>query len=94
MAPGTCLICQTLEPQRHAKVGSGRASLPGRRRRRSLGATVVAVGIAALLAVLLVSWVVALAWTVIRLVELVAVAVAAAWVAWHLGVRHGRRHPR
>jgi Flp pilus assembly protein TadB len=93
MPPGTCLICQTLEPQRHAELGSP-PSVPGRRRRRSLGATVVAAGIAVVLAVLLVSWVVALAWTVIRLVELVAVAAVAAWVAWHLGVRHGRRHPR
>ena len=64
------------------------------RRSSPLGATLVVLAVVAVLGLLLVSWFAALAWAVIRVVELVAVAVIAGWVAWRLGVRHGRRHPR
>jgi len=54
---------------------------------------VVVLGALGVVIVLVASWLVALAWTVFRVVQLVAVAVGAGWVGWRLGVRHGRRHP-
>ncbi len=70
-------------------------SAPGAvgRRSASRGGTVVVLGALGVVIVLVASWLVALAWTVFRVVQLVAVAVGAGWVGWRLGVRHGRRHP-
>ena len=95
MAVSTCLICQTLEPDRR---GSGRApqrqpAATGRRAVSGRG-TVMGLAVVGVIVVLIASWVIALAWTVLRVVQLVAVALGAGWVGWRLGVRHGRRHPR
>jgi hypothetical protein len=50
------------------------------------------IGVIAVLVAL--SWVVAVVWAVLRIVELVAVAFVFGWVGWKLGVRHGRRTSR
>lgn len=91
MTVSTCLICQTLEPEpRGTRRGEARAL----GRSRSGGGALVRLAVVGVVLVLIGSWLVALAWTVLRLLQLVAVAVGAGWVGWRLGVRHGRRHPR
>ncbi len=91
-APSTCLICQALDVSELSDSRRPRAT-PARSAGRSLGWTVATFGIVALVVLFVVSWAAALLWTVVRIVELVAVAVIAGWVCWRLGVRHGRRHP-
>ena len=36
---------------------------------------------------------VALAWAVVRVLEVVVVAAVAGWIGWKLGVAYGRRSP-
>jgi lysylphosphatidylglycerol synthetase-like protein (DUF2156 family) len=98
MTSATCLICETLTPSRAARGRAARARSeaarePARRRSVGVGPTVVVLAVVAIAGLLVVSWVAAFAWALIRLVELVAVATVAGWVGWRLGVRHGRRHP-
>ena len=93
MTTATCLICETLAPSREARGRPDRTQPPEGRRSVTLG-TLAVLAIVAIAGLLLVSWVAAFAWAVIRLVEVMAVAVLAGWVGWRLGVRHGRRHPR
>ncbi len=88
----TCAICQALDATDLSDDRRRRAT-PERSGGGSLGWTVAKLGIVALVVLFVVSWAAALLWTVVRIVELVAVAVIAGWVCWRLGVRHGRRHP-
>lgn len=67
---------------------------PVRRRSVGFGPVLAVLAVVAVGGLLVFTWVAALAWAVIRLVELVAVAFVSGWVCWRLGVRHGRRHPR
>jgi hypothetical protein len=96
-APDACLICRTLSigtPARGA--GSVEVLTDGRRpARRSLGLGTRALGGLALVAgaLLVVWWLTAVIWAVLRVVELVAAAAVAGYLGWKLGVRHGRRHP-
>lgn len=89
-----CLICRTLAPTapRPARLDQNRAAAS--RRSFGVGSTLAVLAVVAVAGVLVVAWVAAFAWALIRLVELVAVALIAGWVGWRLGVRHGRRHPR
>ena len=93
LASGSCLICKTLALSPERPPVEVLTSRPARRRGalgpRLLGLAVLAIGV-----VLLVGWIAALIWAALRVVEIVAVAVVSGWVFWHLGVRHGRRHPR
>ena len=90
----TCLICETLRPSRSGSAGPDDDRRPARRRRSlAVGPTLAVLVVVAVAGVLVASWVAAFAWAVIRVVELVAVALVAGWVGWRLGVRHGRRHP-
>jgi lysylphosphatidylglycerol synthetase-like protein (DUF2156 family) len=93
LTTGTCLICQTLTPSPSARALPEDDRRPPRRRSFGVGATLAVLAVVAVAGLLVVSWVAAFAWAVIRLVELVAVALVAGWVGWRLGVRHGRRHP-
>jgi Flp pilus assembly protein TadB len=91
MTASTCLICRTLEPDGRRSRKPEKS--PGDTRRvassaRSTGTWLVVVAVVFVLAA---SWLMALAWALFRVVQLVAVAVIAGWVGWHLGVRHGRR---
>lgn len=90
--PSTCLICQALDAGELSEARRRREK-PERRGGGSLSWTVAKLGILAVVALVAVSWAAALLWTVLRVLELVAVAVVAGWVCWRLGVRHGRRHP-
>lgn len=94
MTTSTCLICQTLEPDRGgsrrvegAPVAAGRRTGGG----RGLVVRLVVVGV---VLALVGSWLIALVWSVLRVVQLVLVGAVAGWVGWRLGVRHGRRHPQ
>lgn len=91
----TCLICETLTPSRRPEAAFAADPDRGsvRRRSRGLGSGLAVLAVVAVVGLLVVSWVAALAWALIRLVELVAVAVVSGWICWRLGVRHGRRHP-
>jgi hypothetical protein len=93
LTTSTCLICETLSPSRSgtARLDDDRA--PARRRAFRVGPALAVLVVVAVVGLLVVWWVAAFAWAVIRLVELVAVALVAGWVGWRLGVRHGRRHP-
>ncbi len=89
----SCLICRTLAPTgpRPARLDQDRVA--ERRRSFGVGRTLAVLPVVAVAGLLVVSWVAAFAWALIRLVELVAVALVAGSVGWRLGVRHGRRHP-
>ncbi len=91
--PSTCLICQALDASELPDARRRRAA-PETRSGGSLTWTVAKFGIVAVVALVAISWAAALLWTALRVLELVAVAVVAGWICWHLGVRHGRRHPR
>jgi lysylphosphatidylglycerol synthetase-like protein (DUF2156 family) len=93
MERASCLICRTLAPAGPgpARLDQERVAAP--RRSLGVGRTLAVLAVVAVAGLLVVSWVAAFAWALIRLVELVAVALIAGWVGWRLGVRHGRRHP-
>jgi Flp pilus assembly protein TadB len=90
--PSTCLICQALDAGELSEARRERAK-PDRRGAGSLSWTVAKFGIVAVVALVALSWAAALFWTVLRVLELVAVAVVVGWACWRLGVRHGRRNP-
>ena len=92
--PSTCLICQALDASELSEGRPRRAkATPERASGGSLSWAVAKLGIAAVVVLVVVSWAAALLWTVVRVVELLAVAFVAGWICWRLGVRHGRRHP-
>ncbi|MDQ3896897.1 MAG: hypothetical protein M3326_06550 [Actinomycetota bacterium] len=68
----------------------GRPSRPAARR-RGLPGGLLTVALAAIAGFVVVGWVMAAFFAVLRIVELVAVAAAAGWVGWKLGVARGRR---
>lgn len=90
--PSTCLICQALDASELSDARRERAK-PERGGGGSLGWMVAKFGILAVVALVAVSWAAALLWTVLRVLELLAVAFVVGWVCWRLGVRHGRRNP-
>lgn len=93
LAPDSCQICRVLDGGAGVPERTGRRAPEARERRGGgvgLGLTVI--GVIAVLVAL--SWVVAVVWAVLRIVELVAVAFVFGWVGWKLGVRHGRRTSR
>lgn len=81
----TCEICRVLEP---TAVPAARSPRPDRRR-GGLPANLV-VAIVAVVGFLVVGWVAAAFFAVLRMIELLAVAAIAGWVGWKLGVRQGR----
>jgi hypothetical protein len=123
-APGTCLICQTLQagstrtatvkqpgddrkrtrrPARAGSTGAGVPALgptpvradavlsPARSPRSHIGLRLLGLVVVAIVVVLAVSLVIGFVLGLLRILELVAVAVVAGRVGWSLGVRHGRR---
>lgn len=93
MTSATCLICQTLAPSEARRARPEPARAPSRRRSVGIGPALVVLAVVGIGGLLVVWWIAAFAWALVRLVELVAVATVAGWVGWRLGVRHGRRHP-
>lgn len=77
-----------LEP---TAVPAARSALSPSRGRSKLGGNLAVVAIVAVLGFVVFGWLAAAFFAVLRIVELVAVAVIAGWVGWKLGVRHGRR---
>ncbi len=93
MAPESCQICRVLDGGTNVPERRGRpAPEPRERRRGGVGLGLTVIGVVAVLVAL--SWVVAVVWAVLRIVELVAVAFVFGWAGWKLGVRHGRRTSR
>ena len=88
MTPSACAICRALDAGELARAGR---VAPQRRTGRSPAWTAAKLGIVAVGVVLVVSWLAAILWAAVRILELVAVAVIVGWVCWRLGVRHGRR---
>jgi hypothetical protein len=80
-----CQICQVLEP---TAVPAGRRAGLGR---AGLGGNLAVVAIVAVVGFLVVGWVAAAFFAVLRIVELLAVAAIAGWVGWKLGVQQGKR---
>ena len=98
VASGTCEICRVLGTgpapagpvARAGGAPAGRGD--GRRSRLPSGGTGLVVGgVGVLLAVVVVSQVVAAAWAVFKLLQLVAVAAVSGWVGYRLGLMAGRR---
>ncbi|MGI8984366.1 MAG: hypothetical protein ACR2HM_07525 [Acidimicrobiales bacterium] len=88
LPPGTCRICDVLEP---TPVPAGPSRGRPARRRGGAGANLVVVAIVAVVGFVVLGWVVAAFFAALRILELVAVAAGAGWVGWKLGVREGRR---
>jgi hypothetical protein len=84
--PAVCEICRVLQP---TPVLAGRPT-PGRTGRRGLP-SVATVVVLAIVGFLVVGWVAAAVFAVLRILELVAIAAGAGWVGFRLGVRRGRR---
>ena len=90
LPPGKCEICRVMEPtpvlhaspRKPGRRSAGLGNLPG-------GLAMVAV--VAVVGFLVVGWVAAAFFAVLRILELVAVAALAGWGGWRLGVRHGRK---
>ena len=80
-----CQICQVLEP---TAVPAGRRAGLGRAR---LGGNIAVLAIAAVVGFVVLGWVAAAFFAVLRIVELLAVAAVAGWVGWKLGVQQGKR---
>jgi len=80
-----CQICRVLEP---TAVPAGRRAGVGRVR---LGGNLAVVAIVAVVGFVVLGWVAAAFFAVLRIVELLAVAAIAGWVGWKLGVQHGKR---
>ncbi|MDQ4132983.1 MAG: hypothetical protein M3179_07180 [Actinomycetota bacterium] len=95
MTASSCLICQTLSPARRPESAESAGASPARRWRRwrttGGGLAILVAGLAALLAV---SWVAALVWSLLRVVELVLMGAVCGWIGWRLGMAHGRRQRR
>lgn len=81
----TCQICRVLEP----------TAVPGARRpasrRGGFGGNLAVVAVVAVVGFVLFGWVAAAFFAVLRIVELVAVALVAGWVGFKLGTRQSRR---
>ena len=87
---GRCEICRVIDPT--VLPATPRARRPDRP--RSLRGGLATIAVVAVVGFLLVGWVAADFFAVLRIVELLAVALVAGWVGWQLGVRHGRRESR
>lgn len=90
LPPATCQICRVLEPTVVPAGRSGRRPATGR---SGLGANLAVLAILVVVGFVVVGWVAAAFFAVLRIVELLATAVVVGWVGWKLGVRHGRRQP-
>ena len=84
---GTCEICRVMAPEA-APVLHAKARRP--ERRGSLPGGLVTLAVVAVVGFVVVGWVVAAFFAVLRILELVAVAAVSGWVGWKLGVRRGR----
>jgi hypothetical protein len=83
-----CRICQVLEP---TAVPAGRSARRPDRRRAGVGGNLAGLAIAAVVGFVVIGWVAAAFFAVLRIVELLAVAAVAGWVGWKLGVQQGKR---
>jgi len=84
----TCQICRALEP---TTVPAGRSGRRPEHRRAGLGGNLAGLAIVAVVGFVVLGWVAAAFFAVLRIVELLAVAAVAGWVGWKLGVQQGKR---
>lgn len=93
LAPGACEICRVLGTSPAvpgpARVSAGRLGV--RHPRLGGGAGLVVSGVAVLIALVVLSQVLAAAWAVFRLLQVVAVAAVSGWIGYRVGVAAGRR---
>ena len=85
----TCEICRVLEPTPVGRTGS-----PGLRRgagARRLPGGLATVAVVAVVGFVVLGWLAAAFFAVLRIIERLVVAMIAGWVGWQLGVRRGRR---
>jgi Flp pilus assembly protein TadB len=85
----TCEICRILEPTAVPDRGARRR--PARRPGGGLGGSLATVAIVAVVGFVVLGWVAAAFFAVLRILELVAVAAVAGWVGYQVGVRRRRR---
>lgn len=88
LPPETCQICRVLEP---TAVPAGRSDRRPDSRRGGLAGNLVALAVVAAVGFLVVGWVLAAVFAVLRILELLAVAAVSGWVGWKIGFRQGRR---
>lgn len=91
LAAGTCEICRVLGTGPTATavpVPSHPRRLP---RPGTAGLGVAAAGVAVLISFVVLSQVLAAAWALFRLVQVVAVAAVSGWIGYRVGVASGRR---
>jgi hypothetical protein len=87
LPPKTCQICRVLEPTAVPACRSGRRPAT---RRGGLGGNLAALAVVAVVGFVVVGWVAAAFFAVLRIVELLAVAAVAGWVGFKLGVHRGK----
>lgn len=92
LSPASCEICRILEPTPapRGRVPRSDRARPPSRRAGGLPGGLAALAIVAVVGFVVVGWVAAAFFAVIRILELVAIAAVAGWVGWKLGVRRGR----
>lgn len=83
-----CQICRVLDP---TAVPAGRAGRRPAGERAGLGGNLAVVAVVAVVGFVVLGWVMAAFFAVLRVVELMAVAAVAGWVGFKLGERQGRR---
>ena len=83
----TCEICRVLD----AKPVRPATAAVGPKRRRGGLPSLATVVVVAVLGFVVLGWVAAAVFAVLRILELLAVAAAAGWVGFRLGVRRGRK---
>ena len=90
LPPATCEICRVLDP---TPVAAARRS-PGRRPGGRGLPSVATLVVVAIVGFVVLGWVAAAVFAVLRILELIAIAAVAGWVGFRLGLRQGRRGPR
>jgi len=86
LTAAACEICRIMNPARALDARDRRPA----RRGGGLPGSVAGIAILAIVAFVVVGWVAAAFFAVLRIAELLAVAFAAGWMGWKLGVRKGR----
>lgn len=86
LPPKTCEICRIVAPTPVRPAPARRPARPG-----TFTGGLATVAVVAIVGFVVLGWVAAAFFAVLRILELVVVAGAAGWVGWQLGVRRGRR---
>ncbi len=88
LPPSTCQICRILEP---TAVPAGRAGGRPATGRSGMGGNLAVLAVVVVVGFVVVGWVAAAFFAVLRILELAAAAVVAGWIGFKLGVQKGKR---